>query len=548
MRDGDLLIELAWQAEDTLEKWGLRFLHLLKDRVPCLQAVLYGHIEEGVLEYVAGYAVEAPPPARFLWGEGLLGEAARLGQPILKPLVEASPRPYGLAEVKPAFYWAYPWVYQGQSRAAVEALLWRALDPQEEAWLEEKGPLLAMLASGVFQQERIQRLLAELQTQNALLQENLRRLEETQAELQALNASLEARVEERTHELRRALEELSSTQQQLILSEKMAALGQLVAGVAHEINSPLGAIKGSAETLLEALPTLWQSLLVGMAHDPAAIAAGLKWVRSYLQGSDRVILTSREERALRKKYLQQLEAAGWTEEADSIARRLVEAGFILEDLSPLLPLLRLPQGLDLVYLAGQLKLQLENIVLAANRTRKTVFALKSYAHTSDRTHPVPTRLEESLETVLTLYHHQLKHGVTVHTEYDPEIPPLYLYADEIGQVWTNLIQNAYQAMQGQGELTVRTFPEGDFYAVRITDTGPGIPPEVLPRIFEPFFTTKPKGEGTGLGLDICRRIVEKHRGHITVDSQPGRTTFTVYLPRILAQPHWHEDGTAVERL
>jgi len=463
-------------------------------------------------------------------------------------LSEASPRLYGLAAVKPAFYWAYPWVYQGKARAVVEALLWRELSPQEETWLQEQSPLLSMLASGVFQQERIQRLLAELQAQNALLQENLRRLEETQAELQALNASLEARVEERTQALRQALQELSSTQQQLILSEKMAALGQLVAGVAHEINSPLGAIKGSAETLLEALPLLWKSLLDGVAHDPATLTAGLEWVQAYLQRTDRPVLTSREERALRKTYLQQLQAAGWTEDADSIARRLVEAGFILEDLSPLFPLLRLPQGLDLLYLAGQLKLQLENIVLAANRTRKTVFALKSYAHTTDRTHPVLTRLEESLETVLTLYHHQLKHGITVHTEYDPAIPPLYLYADEIAQVWTNLIQNAYQAMQGQGELYVRTFQEGDLYAVRITDTGPGIPPEVLPRIFEPFFTTKPKGEGTGLGLDICRRIVEKHRGHITVQSQPGRTAFTVYLPRILAQPHWHEDGTAIERV
>lgn len=548
MREGDILIELAWQAEDTLEKWGLRFLHLLREHVPCLQAVLYGHIEEGVLEYVAGYAVTAPPPARFLWGEGLLGEAAFLRRPFLKPLLEASPRPYGLGAVKPAFYWAYPYLYQGQARAVVEALLWRELTPQEEAWLQEKSPLLSMLASGVFQQERIQRLLAELQAQNALLQENLRRLEETQAELQTLNASLEARVEERTQALRRALEELSSTQQQLILSEKMAALGQLVAGVAHEINSPLGAIKGSAETLLEALPILWKSFLGGIAHDPATLAGGLESVQSYLQRAERPVLTSREERALRKKYMQQLEAAGWTEDAESVARRLVEAGFLLEDLSPVFPLLRLPQGLDLLYLAGQLKLQLENIVLAANRTRNTVFALKSYAHTTDRTHPVLTRLDESLETVLTLYHHQLKHGITVHAEYDPEIPPLYLHADEIGQVWTNLIQNAYHAMQGQGDLYVRTFQEGDFYAVCITDTGPGIPPEVLPRIFEPFFTTKPRGEGTGLGLDICRRIVEKHRGHITVESQPGRTTFTVWLPRILAQPHWHEDGTAVERV
>ncbi|MCS7298065.1 MAG: ATP-binding protein [Bacteroidia bacterium] len=128
------------------------------------------------------------------------------------------------------------------------------------------------------------------------------------------------------------------------------------------------------------------------------------------------------------------------------------------------------------------------------------------------------------------------------------MPQLYLFTDEIGQVWTNLIQNAIQAMQGQGELWIQAQRVGDELQVAFIDTGPGIPPEILPRIFEPFFTTKAKGEGTGLGLDICRRIVEKHQGRITVESRPGRTQFVVHLPLLLSQPDWYVPESHSERI
>jgi signal transduction histidine kinase len=121
---------------------------------------------------------------------------------------------------------------------------------------------------------------------------------------------------------------------------------------------------------------------------------------------------------------------------------------------------------------------------------------------------------------------------------------LYLFADEIGQVWTNILQNAIQAMGGRGKLRVEAQSEGAYVRVSFTDNGPGIPPEILPRIFEPFFTTKPRGEGTGLGLDICRRIVEKHHGRIEVSSQPGQTTFHVFLPRFLENSDWFHAHTA----
>ncbi|MCS6789481.1 MAG: ATP-binding protein [Bacteroidia bacterium] len=326
----------------------------------------------------------------------------------------------------------------------------------------------------------------------------------------------------------------------------MAALGQLVASVAHEINSPLGAIKGSAETLIETIPTLWQLLLALGGTDWPAMQQALSFLVEYLRIPEHPTLTSREERALRKKYFALLSTTLPEEQAETTARRLVEAGIFVEDLSPLLPLLQIQDGVELIYLIGQLRLQLDNILLAANRTRKTVFALKSYAHTSERGKPVPTSLEESVETILVLYHNQLKQGIAVRTHYDAELPILYLFSDEISQVWTNLLQNAIQAMQGKGELTIEVRKHADEIQVSFIDSGPGIPEEILPRIFEPFFTTKPKGEGTGLGLDICRRIVEKHKGRFSVESRPGYTNFTVHLPLLLSQENWYESESTLE--
>ena len=128
--------------------------------------------------------------------------------------------------------------------------------------------------------------------------------------------------------------------------------------------------------------------------------------------------------------------------------------------------------------------------------------------------------------------HKLRKGVTIKRDYHPTPLLVNSYGSELNQVWTNIIDNAVDAMQGQGELRIRTFPEGDCAVVEIGDSGPGIPPDIQSRIFEPFFTTKGVGEGTGLGLDTTLRIVRKHRGSINVISVPGDTRFQVRLPSI----------------
>jgi signal transduction histidine kinase len=170
-----------------------------------------------------------------------------------------------------------------------------------------------------------------------------------------------------------------------------------------------------------------------------------------------------------------------------------------------------------------------NIELAIERASKIVFSLKSYAHFEHTEKMVESSITENIDVVLTLYHNQLKQGIQVimHCE---EVPMITCYPDDLNQVWVNIIHNAIQAMDVKGTLTIEVAKKYPYIAVNITDSGAGIPEEIKDRIFEPFFTTKPRGEGSGLGLDIVRKVIEKHQGHINVTSQPGKTTFSVLLP------------------
>lgn len=532
--------DLIWRPGEALEAWALRMLHVIRHQVPLLSAAFYAAMEEKLLTPIAVLGRPREQLLPLAWGEGPAGEAAQRQIPIYLRLDTQNSHPLAIGALPEYALWTLPCLYQHQTWGVLELLLYDEPTPAQQEALHDILPLLSALLSSAIQQHRINQLLINLQNQNALLEAKIREASEARSELETLNATLERRVEERTAELQKALQNLRSTQEQLIFSEKMAALGQLIAGIAHEINSPLGAIKGSAETLIETLPNLLRLLSSLQAQDPQTISNLWSWIQNTLLAKERPTLTSREERALRKRFAARLEEAGLPD-AESAARRLVEAGLHQEnDLDPILSLLHIPETIDLIYLLGQLRLQLENILLASQRTRKVVFALKSYVHTSgDRSTPVLTDIPESIDTILTLYQNQLKQGVEVETYYDPALPKLYLFADEIGQVWTNIIQNAIQAMNGQGRLRIEAQLNGDFIRVSFTDNGPGIPPEILPRIFEPFFTTKSRGEGTGLGLDICRRIVEKHHGRLEVSSQPGQTTFHVLLPRLLAQNNWY---------
>lgn len=204
-----------------------------------------------------------------------------------------------------------------------------------------------------------------------------------------------------------------------------------------------------------------------------------------------------------------------------------------QDTDQILPLLRHSEkarAMNFLNLLSNLKTGISNIATASEKAAKIVFALKTFAHFDQGGEKTRMKVRDGLETVLTLYQNQLKQNIQLEEHYD-EVPEILGYPDELNQVWTNLIHNALQAMKNQGALSIRVQEIDKNIRVSITDTGPGIPDEIREKIFDPFFTTKSAGEGSGLGLDISRKIVQKHNGTISVDSTTGEgSTFTIDLP------------------
>lgn len=362
-------------------------------------------------------------------------------------------------------------------------------------------------------------------------------LRQQEQRLRELNENLEKLVQERTRELRQALEDLQSAQSQLVNSEKMASLGLLVAGIAHELNTPVSAIKSSAESIDDILPkTLTQAPLYLKTVDETTRWAIFYAISETLKPQS--ILTTRERRQIKLHILKLLEQYEFSN-PEQLAETLILCGLHnkVEEYLPLLQNIDINAVLPLLHSCGRIRAALDNIKLASEKCQKINAALKNYSRQQyHKEEMIPTNLAKSIDTILTIYQNQLKHGIQLVLHVQDNLPDILTYEDELNQVWTNLIQNAIYAMEGIGVLTIDIYePNTEEIAVSITDSGKGIPPEVLPHIFKPFYTTKPKGEGTGLGLDICKKIIDKHEGRITVQSEPGKTTFTVFLPKKIAQ-------------
>jgi signal transduction histidine kinase len=317
--------------------------------------------------------------------------------------------------------------------------------------------------------------------------------------------------------------------------ERLLALGSVTAGLTHELNNPVAAVMRATSTLRERLAGLRTAIgrLARAGLSQAELQAIADLAGRALDDRDDVPGMS----ALQISDLED-ELSDWLDDHEVVsdwdmAPTLVGSGISVEWLDRLADAVP-PAGLEigLLYTVGALESDalLGEISEAAGRISSLLASAKQYTQ-MDRAPLQSCDVHEGLEATLTMLGHKIGEGIEVVRDYDLRLPAISAYPGELNQVWTNLIDNAVDAMDGRGILTVRTRAEGEHLVVQIGDTGPGVPKDLRQRIFEPFFTTKPIGIGTGLGLDIAWQIVVgRHGGDIRVESVPGDTRFGVVLP------------------
>ncbi|MGA1867367.1 MAG: sensor histidine kinase [bacterium] len=346
-------------------------------------------------------------------------------------------------------------------------------------------------------------------------------------DIEEYNRNLEAK----TAKLNKAYEELKNTQSQLVLNEKMASLGILIAGIAHEINTPVGAIYNIASTLKQKIFTFFdlvESFKKGPDIDRKELAACFH---------DIIQISLSKPKSLSLKEIRCIENLLKDEGIDDYRKmtsvlaqlnftdthKIIEYGNLFKNRT-LFPLIEA---------IGSFSQAIKIVETSSQKIDEIVKALKYYAYT-DKDKTVKTQINESITTALTLLTNKLKHKANVITEFDPNLPTISC-TSEIHQIWTNLLSNAIDAVEEMGEeyeekIIVRTMKVNEQIVVTVTDNGTGIPEDKKDKIFDPFFTTKDIGKGTGLGLSIVSGIIKKHKGEIRVESRPGHTTFEILFP------------------
>lgn len=453
-----------------------------------------------------GYCERSQTTQQIAVGETLVGQCIFERIPIV---LSNLPENYlrissGLGESAPKYLAILPIIHADSVNGVLEIASFHEFGERENTLMKQVLPMLSMRIEIIEQNIRTQHLLEESQEQAQDLEIQAARLEKQQAEMEAQQVGL-------------------------IQSEKMAALGHLIAGIAHEINTPLGAISSSATNIdkflqqtLTVMPPLFRSF------SQPEIENFLLILNKSLNSVN--ALSAKEQRQKRRALVTEL--GDGISDADAVADTLVDMG-IYEDINDIMDLLKRSNGrevLELAYKLSEFKKGIKTINIATERAAKVVFALKSYIHQDNSGEKVLASVTQGLDTVLTLYHNQIKHDVELIKTYADDLPQIYCYPDELNQVWTNLIHNSLQAMDNKGTLAINAEQSGESIKISIQDSGTGISPENRSKIFDAFFTTKAAGEGGGLGLHIVKKIIDKHSGSIEVESQPGCTIFKVLLP------------------
>jgi len=416
-------------------------------------------------------------------------------------------------------------------------------DPGDRAYIIREGKLEILTASGGREVLIAVRHVGELIGEVALLQEAPR-----SATVRAHVDSMLLAIEKEHFDalvdrspsalkgmLRTILARLRETQAALYESERMAILGTLTAETVHDLNNPTAAVQRAAEQLgpeIEAQKLSQADLEeLGLTKEQMAVLFQ-EQSRGAEHASDAPELDALARSDREAELELWLENKG-VDEAWEIAPTLVDRGFEESDLALLGDQFsegQLPHVLS--YLSGDFTVQhlIAEIRSAATSISNIIKAYKSYVYL-DQAPVQDVDIHEGLDGTLLILGGKLKEGISVRKEYAPDLPKIMAYGSELNQVWTNLIKNAADALEGKGEIVIRTRPNNGWVVVEIQDNGPGVPPELREKIFETGFTTKSRDEGTGLGLGSSRKIVEeRHRGEIRLTSEPGNTRFEVRLP------------------
>ncbi|MDF3822121.1 ATP-binding protein [Leptospira sp. 96542] len=348
---------------------------------------------------------------------------------------------------------------------------------------------------------------------------------------------LNKEIETQKKELEAALYDLKNTQSQLFHAEKMATLGVITSGVAHEINNPLGAVAAFAANSKQAMEGIVSHLEVYAnilnQLDPNTLALLKRFLRIAMNWTK---TSTGKEHRIRVRQIQDENTKRTLGLNYDILERLVDLNLdssfdefeTLYKHKSFIPLFPFIDGLIAIHSADLVSEQ------AIDRVKKIVYSLRNFSRLQTSNDVQIIDICENIETVLTLYQYQFKQNVTLIKNFE-SIPKLPCYQEDLMQVWTNLIHNALHAVNFNGEIKISVKDNKDHAEISFEDNGKGIPKEVQDKIFLPFFTTKHSGEGTGLGLDISKRIIEKHKGTIDFISEPGFTKFKVTLPYDLIQ-------------